>query len=155
MATYMTSKGLSVTRYSPLWTINALTIVLLLPILNRVNNKIKDILGTSLFSLSFLIMMFATSYSYYVLAIISLTIGEMLVFPMIPATVSKLTIGNKSGFYQSIVNMLATLEKAVGPYWCALLIEYSCYKSYYAIFSATIMCAVLIYFLGLRSTKNT
>lgn len=60
-----------------------------------------------------------------------LTLGEMLVYPGIPALVSESTPKTEAGRYQSIISMAATFARAIGPLLGGMLIMRSSYDVLY------------------------
>lgn len=85
--------------------------------------------GTLIFILSFLLLVFAKSYAMFVLTMVILTFGEMTGFPGIPAWIDGLAGDNDKGKFQGIYNMAISFGRAVGPLYGGLIIEYGSYQS--------------------------
>ena len=64
---------------------------------------------------------------------ILLTLGEMLVYPGIPALVSESTPKSEAGRYQSLLSMAATFARAIGPLVGGIIIENSSYNVMYLV----------------------
>lgn len=151
ISAHLTALGIPVSRYSLLWTINAIVIVVFLPLINRlIENrlwfkKIQIIIGVIFFMISFIAIINQTNFLFFVLGMIFLTIGEMLVYPGIPAIVSEATPSKEAGRYQSLLNMSSTFAKAVGPLVGGIIIERSSYNILYLV-AIVILALSIIFF---------
>lgn len=129
ISTYTQELGISLTQYSLLWTINGALIVLGQPILNKFiysfmsKVKLQLILGMVIFMGSFAIAAFASNFAGFLTAMLVLTIGEMLVWPAVPTIASELAPKGKEGFYQGIVNSIATTGRMIGPLLGGFLVD--------------------------------
>ena len=129
ISTYTQELGISLTQYSLLWTINGAFIVLGQPILNKFiyafmsKVKLQLILGMVIFMGSFAIAAFASNFAGFLTAMLVLTVGEMLVWPAVPTIASELAPKGKEGFYQGIVNSIATTGKMIGPLLGGFLVD--------------------------------
>ena len=85
----------------------------------------------------------------FMLAITILTIDEMLVFPAVPAQISKLTPAGQAGAYQSLINMASTAGKACGPYFGALLVLMAHYSGLYLIIATLLVVSLLLWYKGI------
>lgn len=144
LSVFMTEQGISMTKYSLLWTINGILIVLcqlFISWLNRwYNNPYMLVyIGTFTIALSFILLLAAKSYAWYILAMVVLTIGEATVIPTMPAIVNSLSPVAVKGKYQGILNAYSSLGKAFGPLFGGLVIGAA---SYHLLF---IICAVAIF----------
>ncbi|CAM3149762.1 MFS transporter [Filibacter tadaridae] len=122
ISTHILTLGISLKQYSLLWTINGLLIVigqpLIKPIIKRLEKRIKAqmLLGIIIFSLSYIVVGFAESFTMFIVAMVILTFGEMFVWPAVPTIASQLAPKGRDGFYQGIVNSFATVGKMFGPF---------------------------------------
>lgn len=144
LSVFMTEQGISMTKYSLLWTINGVLVVvsqLVLSWLSRwYNNPYMLVyIGTLTIGLSFVLLLAAKSYGWYILAMVVLTIGEATVIPTMPAIVNSLSPVAVKGKYQGILNAYSSLGKAIGPLFGGLVIGAA---SYHFLF---IVCAVAIF----------
>ncbi|CAM5201327.1 hypothetical protein UACE39S_04489 [Ureibacillus acetophenoni] len=82
--------GISLKEYGLVWTINGLLIItlqpLVSPLLNRYEHKIKYqlVVGVVIMMSSFVVIQFAESFTIFAIAMIIITMGEILVWPAIP-----------------------------------------------------------------------
>lgn len=163
LSVFMTEQGISMTKYSLLWTINGILIVLcqlLISWLNRwYNNPYMLVyIGTFTLALSFVFLLAAKSYAWYIFAMVVLTIGEATVIPTMPAIVNSLSPVTVKGKYQGILNAYSSLGKAFGPLFGGLVIGAASYHLLFiicalAIFAVEIMVLVITR-LKRRQTKE-
>lgn len=129
ISTHVLDLGISLKQYSLLWTINGALILaaqpLLKPIISRLEHKIKAqlIIGIVIFMGSFVVVAFAESYAMFITAMVILTIGEMFVWPAVPTLADQLAPQGREGFYQGIVNSMATIGRMIGPFIGGILVE--------------------------------
>ncbi|ABJ63272.1 MDR family MFS transporter [Levilactobacillus brevis] len=132
ISVHMTNLGISFEKYSLLWTLNGLLIVFGQPLANRIGTYFKMssqiAVGTLIFILSFLLLVFARDYTMFVVTMVILTVGEMTGFPGIPAWIDGLAGDNDKGKFQGIYNMAISFGRAVGPLYGGLIIEYGSYQ---------------------------
>ncbi|MFV9510636.1 MDR family MFS transporter [Tepidibacillus sp. LV47] len=120
LSKYISNLGIPLSKYTLLWTINGVLIVLGQPFISFVTKRflttIKKQLfvGIIIFILSFAIMVHNTFYIGFVLAMITMTIAEMLVWPAVPAAAYELAPENKAGFYQGIVSSAGAGGRMLG-----------------------------------------
>ncbi|MFD1430844.1 MDR family MFS transporter [Lacticaseibacillus mingshuiensis] len=145
--------GLTVRDYSFLWTVNASLIVLGQPILTAFDDwllrhiRLRLTAGFTLFASSFLVLIVATHYWQFILAISILTIGEILALPAVSTYVDLYSPRNQKGRYQGFVQMFASAGRAVGPLIGALLIEALSYHVLFFMLFVALLTAVLIFTL--------
>ncbi|MFJ5768245.1 MDR family MFS transporter [Psychrobacillus sp. NPDC093180] len=129
ISTHVLDLGISLKQYSLLWTINGALIILaqplIKPIISRLEHKIKAqlIIGIVIFMGSFVVVAFAESYAMFITAMVILTIGEMFVWPAVPTLAGQLAPKGREGFYQGIVNSMATIGRMIGPFIGGILVE--------------------------------
>jgi len=146
ISVHMTGLGISFEKYSLLWTLNGLMIVFGQPIVNRLAADFKLSsqiwVGTLVFILSFLLLVFAKSYAMFVITMVILTLGEMTGFPGIPAWIDGLAGDNDKGKFQGIYNMAISFGRAVGPLYGGMIIEYGSYQSLFWSVTALMLVAL-------------
>lgn len=152
----MTGIGIPLRNYSFLWTINGGVIVVSQIIINWISryheNMILEVFfGVLLMSLSFVVLIFAKTYPFFVLAMVTLTIGEATALPTIPALVNTLTPVEAKGRYQGLIQSWASAGRALGPLFGGLVIEMSSYPALFIIATG----AVLLVLVGLIVLWNT
>lgn len=150
ISAHLTELGIPVSKYSLLWTINAIVIVVFLPLINHLAEnqawfkKIQIPLGVFFFITAFASLIGARSYIVFALGMVVLTLGEMLVYPGIPAMVSESTPPSEAGRYQSLLSMAATFARAIGPMLGGMLIEHSSYDVMYIAAIAVLVLSLVI-----------
>ena len=146
ISAYTRELGIGISQYSLLWTVNGAMIVLLQPLINKIvkpfekNLKIQIISGMAILAGSFLAASWATEFSGFLTAMMILTIGEMLVWPAVPAIADSLAPKGKEGFYQGIVNSAATGGRMIGPLAGGMLVDF---------YGMTAMFAVIIVLIAI------
>ncbi|MFC4557563.1 MDR family MFS transporter [Virgibacillus kekensis] len=115
--------------YSTLWAINGFLIVLGQPLVkwitNRItSNKVQIYVGNVIFLFSFIVAMFAEEFTLFAVAMVILTIGEMLVWPAVPTLANELAPKGRVGFYQGIVNSVGAGGRMIGPLLGGLVVDF-------------------------------
>ncbi len=129
ISTYTQQIGISLTQYSYLWTLNGLLIVLgqplIRPIIKRIEHQIKSqlVIGIVIMIVSYAVVAFAEDFSMFVVSMAILTIGEMFVWPAVPTLANQLAPKGREGFYQGIVNSVATGGRMIGPLMGGVLVD--------------------------------
>ena len=129
ISTHTQEINISLKQYSLLWTINGALIVLAQPLialgLKKFENNLKAqiLVGMSIFMVSFGVVGLANEFKGFLAAMIILTVGEMLVLPVIPTIANDLAPKGREGFYQGIVNSTATGGRMIGPLLGGLLVD--------------------------------
>jgi len=154
ISAHLTKLGIPVSKYSLLWTINAIVIVVFLPLINHLAEnkdwfkKIQIPLGVVFFIIAFGSLIGATKYLSFAIGMVVLTLGEMLVYPGIPALVSESTPNSEAGRYQSIISMAATFARAIGPLLGGMLIMRSSYDVMYLAAIGVLIVSIFIFKRG-------
>ncbi len=129
MSSYMQGLGVSLREYGLLWTINGLLIITLQPfagpILNRYEHKIKSQLvgGVIIMMFSFVVVQFAEDFKIFAIAMVIITIGEILVWPAIPALANRLSPKGLEGMYQGIVTSAGSIGRMIGPFFGGVMVD--------------------------------
>ncbi|TWT12502.1 MFS transporter [Planomicrobium sp. CPCC 101079] len=129
ISTYTQEIGITLPQYSLLWTVNGLLIVLgqpfIQPIIKRIEDNIKRqlVIGIIIMMVSYIVVAFAEEFSMFIIAMVILTIGEMFVWPAVPALANQLAPKGREGFYQGIVNSVATSGRMIGPLFGGLMVD--------------------------------
>ena len=140
------------TKYSLLWTLNGVLIVIIQLIITwinryRTNLYLQVFLGIFTVALSFIILLFAKSYLWYVLAMVVLTIGEATAFPTMPAIVNELSPVTVKGKYQGILNAFSSIGKAIGPLFGGIVIEIASYRILFVVCALSVMLVLIAVFI--------
>lgn len=129
ISAYTQEIGITLTQYSYLWTLNGLLIVLgqpfIRPVIKRIENNIKSqlVIGIVIMMVSYAVVSFAEAFSMFVAAMAILTIGEMFVWPAVPALANQLAPKGREGFYQGVVNSVATGGRMIGPLFGGIMVD--------------------------------
>ncbi|CAM2856736.1 MFS transporter [Paenibacillus sediminis] len=157
----MNDIGFSTSSYSFLWTINGILVLGLQPfnklIHERLNSALSQfVIGVGLFLLSFILVSFHDHYLFFLLGMVSLTLGEVIVWPSIPAFASQYAPEGRKGAYQGIINVFNYCGRLLGP-----ILGTSLYQSWGAMPMLLVMIlfqlmalAVFLLSLTLFNTKS-
>lgn len=146
ISTFMLHLGMTVRDYSFLWTFNAILIVVFQPVLTMFDDwllrhiRLRLGVGFVLFAASFVILLPATKYWAFILAMAVLTMGEILALPGVSTYVDLYTPATAKGRFQGYVQMFASAGRAVGPLIGALVIEAT---SYHVLFTGLVIVLLL------------
>ncbi len=118
---YISSLGISLSSYSVIWAVNGAVIVLCQPVLSWLIHRFSIGLqgqimwGASLFTISMLTISLTDSYSGFILGMVIITLGEMLVWPGVPAIAAELAPPERQGFFQGLVTSGQSAGRMAGP----------------------------------------
>ncbi len=163
VATYTQDLHISLKQYSFLWTVNGALIVLAQPLLSAVVRrwlrqvKRQMVVGFAIFVGSFFILLQAISFFDFIVAMVVLTIAEMLVWPAIPTVASRLAPEGKEGFYQGFVNSTATAGRMIGPVLGGFIVDTAGMKALFValiLFSSLSFVTTFLYDRKLNKNVN-
>jgi len=100
--------------------------------------------------MSFVAIINARVYWFFVVGMVVLTIGETLVYPGIPALVSESTPKSEAGRYQSLLSMSSTFARAIGPLVGGVIVEQGSYDTLYLSAIGVLIVSLIILRLGYR-----
>jgi MFS family permease len=129
ISNYMHQLGFSLSAYSALWTINGLLILLGQPLIQWLMSRMKSpvkwqlLSGVFFFMATFALLSFSHSYGGFVMGMVIMTIGEILIFPAVPAIADRLAPLDRRGMYQGIVSGAANVGRTIGPLLGGLLYD--------------------------------
>lgn len=128
IASYTQDLHIPYSHYSYLWTVNGLLIVFGQPLVSVVTKKLSSakaqmLVGIGIFICSFIILSFADSFNELMMAMVVLTLGEMLVWPAVPTVANTLAPKGRAGFYQGFINSAATGGRMIGPLFGGLIVD--------------------------------
>jgi len=147
----MNQLGFSLVSYSVLWTLNGLFVVTLQPLLTWVitawaqSFKRQFYLGGVLLSIGFVILLGKPPYGFYIVAMLILTLGEMLILPAVPASAAQLAPQGKNGAYQGIVGGATSGGRMIGPLMGGIMFDFGGGPSVWML-ALTFMAASMIMF---------
>lgn len=128
IASHTQDIGIPLERYSLLWAVNGFLIVIGQPLIKIFTEKIPShkkhiYIGNTIIIGSFLTVMVAKSFTMFIVAMVILTIGEMLVWPAIPTLANELAPKGRAGFYQGFINSVASGGRMLGPVIGGLIVD--------------------------------
>lgn len=159
IAAYTQQIGITLPQYSYLWTLNGLLIVLgqplIKPVIKRIEHNIKSqlVIGIVIMMISYVVVAFAQDFSMFVAAMAILTLGEMFVWPAVPALAHKLAPKGREGFYQGIVNSVATGGRMIGPLLGGVMVDVYGMSAMFIFIAALLGIAILTSLLYDRPLK--
>lgn len=155
----MTGQGISVSRYSMLFTISTLEIVVMQPFITRLfpntfrADQLRVILGVLVFACSYLTLVGADVYWQFVLGITFVSLGEILALTAIPMLLNRYAQDNDRGTIQSLGSLSGSLGRALGPLsggWLITALGYS--KTFLVFFVVHLVMAVIL--LGVHAPSK-
>ncbi|MEV3024876.1 MFS transporter [Paenibacillus larvae] len=163
ISVHMQSLSIDLKKYSLLWTINGILIVFGQPVMTALIPKIisslkkQIILGILVFIASFGILLVAREFKIFLVAMIIISLGEMLVWPAIPTIANKLAPENRLGMYQGVVNSAGTIGKMLGPLLGGILVDlYNIYVLFILLIALLFVSILIagIYDRGLKKRSS-
>ena len=113
--------------YGALLSINAFMVVILqFPITRAIREKAPLTMmafGTALYAIGFAMYGFVAEYAAFVLAMIIITLGEMVVSPVAQALTSRLAPPDMRGRYMAIFGFSWTVPFAIGPLLAGVVLD--------------------------------
>jgi MFS family permease len=128
IASHTQDLGISLNKYSLIWTINGVLIIIGQPLVKLVASKIPSTkthiyIGNTIFLFSFIYLLQAETFIEFATGMVILTLGEMLVWPAVPALADELAPKGRKGFYQGMINSVGTAGRMVGPVIGGLVVD--------------------------------
>ncbi len=119
--------GLHEAGFGWLLSINAIMVVLLQFGITRRLEKYKPLLmlaaGSMLYAIGFAMYGFIATYALFVLAMVIITIGEMVVSPFLQSIVASFAPEDMRGRYMAVSGLSWSIAFTVGPYFAGLLLD--------------------------------
>lgn len=119
--------GIPESGYGMLLSLNAAMVVLMqFPITRRIEKfppMLMMAFGTFLYAIGFSMYGFVGSYAMFVIAMVIITIGEMIVTPVSQALVASFAPEDMRGRYMAVSGFSWGIPFAVGPYIAGLFID--------------------------------
>jgi len=121
------SHGIPEAGYGWLLSLNAAMVVLFqFPITRRIENAppfIMMAVGMILYAIGFAMYGFVSVYALFMLAMVIITIGEMIIAPVGQALVAKFSPEDMRGRYMAVFGFSWAIPFAVGPYLAGLVLD--------------------------------
>jgi len=127
---YTISRGMPEWNYSILWTLNGILIFVAQPLILWVKRtfaetELRQMTASAVFyMLGYIMILSFHTYSSMVLAMVLITLGEMLISPAIPSFISDHT-GKAAPFYLGLVGGMGAAGRVVGPYAMGVLFDWN------------------------------
>ncbi|GAB4431032.1 MAG: MFS transporter [Anaerolineales bacterium] len=113
--------------YGGLLSLNAAMVVLFqFPITRKIENLpplLMMALGSLLYAIGFGMYGFVSTVAFFVLAMVILTVGEMIVAPVGQALVAKFSPEDMRGRYMAVFGFSWAIPFAIGPYLAGLVLD--------------------------------
>ena len=136
--------GVSAQGYGFMLSLDAATVVLLQFWVTR---KIKPyppmlmmMAGTLFYLVGFTMYGFVSAYALFIVAILLITVGEMIVMPVSSALVARLAPEDMRGRYMAFFGVVWTIPAAVGPWAAGIILDN--YDPNWVWYAGGIICAV-------------
>lgn len=159
ISVHMQTLGIELTMYSLLWTINGFMIVFGQPFVTLIapklmkSIKMQMIFGVCLFGASFGVLLVADQFRVFLIAMIIITLGEMLVWPSVLNVTNKLAPDHKKGFYQGITSSAATIGRMVGPFIGGVIVDSYSMNLLFSLIIGLLIVAIMIISIYDRGLK--
>ncbi len=119
--------GIVESGYGYLLSINATMVVLMqFPITRRITKyppMIMMAVGTILYAIGFSMYGYTSTYLWFVIAMVIITVGEMIVSPVSQALVASFAPEDMRGRYMAVSGFSWGIPFAIGPYFAGLIID--------------------------------
>jgi len=129
ISSYMLQIGFTLASYSLIWTINGIVIISLQPVIQWYMLR-KNIAwmwqlvgGVIFYMIAFTLLSQSSAYHSFLISMVIMTIGEILIFPLVPAIADYLAPSGKKGMYQGIVNGSANVGRTIGPLFGGIVFD--------------------------------
>ncbi|NIS81128.1 MAG: MFS transporter [Anaerolineales bacterium] len=112
-------------------------------------------LGTAFYLVGFTMYGFVSTFFLFVIAILLITIGEMIVVPVGQALVARFAPEAMRGRYMAVYSLAWTIPAAVGPWAAGMILDN--YNPNWVWYASGIICAIAItgfYFLHLKTRER-
>jgi len=129
ISSYMLQIGFTLASYSLIWTINGVVIILLQPVIQwymlrkNISWMWQLTAGVLFYMISFTLLSQSSFYHGFLISMVIMTIGEILIFPLVPAIADYLAPSGKKGMYQGIVNGSANVGRTLGPLFGGIVFD--------------------------------
>ncbi|WP_157729319.1 MDR family MFS transporter [Tumebacillus algifaecis] len=149
--TYIQFLGFSMPAYSFLWTVNGFVIVAMQPVLSwaiarfSLSLYAQIVIGALWFVLAMLLVTFSVAYAALVVGMMIITIGEMMVWPGVPAVANELAVRGREGLFQGIAMSGQSIGRMIGPLLGAFLYEQFAPSGMLLTMTVLCGCAVLCF----------
>ena len=114
-------------NYGALLSINAILVVFMQFWVTRRLEKFKPMLmmaaGSLLYAIGFAMYGFVSTFAFFIIAMVIITIGEMVVSPFQQSVVASFAPEDMRGRYMAVSGLSWSIAFTVGPYFAGLILE--------------------------------
>ena len=144
--------------YGWLISMNALMVVLFQFFVTRKTRRFRPLhviaAGAVLYAIGFGMYGVVDSYAFFILAMVIITVGEMLIAPVAQSVVSLLAPETMRGRYMAVFGFSWAIPAAVGPLLAGLIMDFSNPDwVWYAAFISAMLSAAIFLWLSTRTRK--
>ena len=119
--------GVPEVRYALLLSINAIIVVLFQFGITRQLEKYKPLLmmaaGSLLYAIGFSMYGYVSTFAFFIIAMVIITIGEMVVSPFQQSLVASFAPESMRGRYMAVSGLSWSISFTVGPYFAGLILD--------------------------------
>ncbi|WP_050742160.1 MDR family MFS transporter [Symbiobacterium thermophilum] len=145
--------GFGLSAFSLLWTLNGALIFVGQPVIGLIARVLQRaasqmMLGVALLALAFGVLLTSDRYGIFVLSMVLLTFGEMLLWPVFPASVAHLSPPSMRGRLQGFILSSGTIGRMIGPLLGGMLYDAFGYATQISVMTAGLVVpalAILVY----------
>ena len=156
----MNQFGFSLVSYSVLWTLNGIFVVTLQPLIAWMiqawasSFKRQFYLGGLFLSIGFIILLGKLPYWSYVIAMLIITLGEMLILPAVPAAAAQISPQGKEGAYQGVIGGATSGGRMVGPLFGGIMYDFGGGSSVWVLAIAFMGMSMIMFFIYGKAVQN-
>ncbi|MEW8979483.1 MAG: MFS transporter [Symbiobacterium sp.] len=148
--------GFGLSAFSVLWTLNGLLIFFGQPVVALVMRLLPKapaqmVLGTVLYALAFGVLLTSDRYAIFVTSMVLLTFGEMLIMPVFPATVARLSPPAMRGRLQGIILSGQTIGRMLGPLLGGMLFDAAGYNTQISVMTSGLVLPLALILVFART----
>ncbi len=145
-------------NYGYLISMNALLVVIFQFFITRKTKKFRPLhviaAGAFLYAIGFGMYGVVSSYLFFILAMLIITLGEMLIVPISQSVVSLLAPEAMRGRYMAVYGFSWAIPAAVGPLLAGVIMDYwNPDWVWYAAFFVAMLAALIFLWLSTRTRK--
>jgi len=145
-------------NYGYLISMNALMVVLFQFAITRKTKKFRPLhviaAGAFLYGIGFGMYGVANSYAFFIIAMLIITLGEMLIVPVSQAVVAMLSPEAMRGRYMAVYGFSWAIPSAIGPLLAGVIMDYwNPDWVWYASFILAMLAVVIFEWLSTRTRK--
>jgi predicted MFS family arabinose efflux permease len=160
ISVYMQTLGYPLFWYSILWTLNGGLIFVAQPVISLVIRRVPAlgvhmVIGTVLYALAYAMLMVGHAYPTFVAGMVVMTLGELFVWPSVPAAVTQLAPPHRLGLLQGMVGSCATLGRMIGPVVGGYLYDHVAINTFLLILSAANVVPALCFVVFGKLCRRT